>query len=231
MNQIDDKDMALQQAARATAAEPVVSALRGGIANAGNFYRTCKNCAYEPSLCQRRATIVAGIRGLGLTGVKFRCDQRKPVFHTGQRVGVTWHVFPPDWHYEEGVSAEEWPATIVQETKRGFLIAVDDVLSDHDTPAREYIKNDSLYCNVTARRLRALDEPDRRSCEHCRSVENADGTVTGCWGGGDGVVMVDNCLAQAIEARRAATLGAVHESAVRQDAPNPQDGGNNEGTH
>jgi hypothetical protein len=41
-------------------------------------------------------------------------------------------------------------------------------------------------------------------------------------GSGYGLTHYGRALAQAIEARRAATLGAVHESAVAEsDAPNP----------
>jgi hypothetical protein len=166
------------------------------------------------------------VKGLGLTGVTFRCEQRQPFFRVGQRVGVTWKFVLPEWGwgYEEGLSAEEWPATVVAETKRGFRIVVDDVPSDNDTPARDYIKSDSLYCNVTAGRLRALDEADRRVCSYCGSAENGDGTVTGCWApeGYSGMFKVDDCLAQAMSAGTAKTegLGPQDASAVPAgDAP------------
>ena len=183
-----------------------VSALRASVPSAGNFYRTCKNCAFDHRTCDRRARLEAGVKGLGLTGVTFRCDQREPFFRVGQRVGVTWRLVLPEWGwgYEEGLSAEEWPATVVAETKRGFRIAVDDVPSDNDTPARDYIKSDSLYCNVTAGRLRALDEPDRAVCEYCGSADNGDGTVTGCWAPDEqcvGIFNPEKCLAKAMEAR------------------------------
>lgn len=207
--------------------EPVpVSPLRASVPSASNFYRTCKNCAFDHRSCERRSALEAGVKGLGLTGVTFRCDLRQPFYRIGQRVGVTWKFVLPEWGwgYEEGVSAEEWPATVVAETKRGFRIVVDDVPSDNGTPARDYIKSDSLYCNVTAGRLRAIQEPDRAVCGYCGSAENGDGTVTGCWAsnnGCDGMFKVDSCLAQAIEARRAETQGgSVHESAVAEsDAP------------
>ena len=205
---------------RATAAEPVVSALRDGIPRVAGRYLTCRNCGVDRSTCARREEIRVGVKGLGLTSIKFRCDARKSLYHPGQRVEVTWKYFAPDSHWDEGPSLETWPATVVQETKKGFLIAVDDVPSSNDLPAREYIKSDSLYCNVTSGRLAPVDEPDRRSCEYCHSIENADGTVTGCWGqnGYDGMNRVTNCLAQAIEARNAMTAGhgPQDESAVPQ---------------
>lgn len=189
-----------------------VSALRASVPSASNFYRTCKNCAFDHRTCQRRAALEAGVKGLGLTGVSFRCDQRQPFYRVGQRVGVTWKFVLPEWGwgYEEGMSAEEWPATVVAETKRGFRIVVDDVPSDNETPARDYIKSDSLYCNVTAGRLRALDEPDRPVCGYCGSADNGDGTVTGCWAPDDLTAPFDppqSCLAQAMSAGTAKTEG------------------------
>lgn len=180
-----------------------VSAVPVSIPSASGLYLTCRNCGVNCQTCARRAEVQAGVKGLGLTSIKFRCADRRPMYHAGQRVAVTWKYSPPDWDYEDGLSLETWPATIVQETKKGFLIVVDDVPSGNDLPAREYIKSESLYCNVMATKLAPLDEPDRQTCEHCRSAQNADGSVTGCWAadGFDGMIRVTNCLAQAIEAR------------------------------
>lgn len=205
-----------------------VSALRASIPNAGRFYRTCKNCAFDHRACERRAELEAGVKGLCLTGVTFRCDLRQPFYRVGQRVGVTWNFVLSEWGwgYEEGMSAEEWPATVVAETKRGFRIVVDDVPSDSDTPARDYIKSDSLYCNVTAGRLRPLDEPDRSVCGYCGSAENGDGTVTGCWAPEDGCVglfRAESCLAKAMEARRAETgTGSVVDDSAVGNADLPE---------
>lgn len=204
--------------------QQAVSAAGASVPSAGNFYRTCKNCAFDAASCLRRAEVEAGIRGLRLTSVRFRCEQRQPFFRVGQRVGVTWRFAPEGWTWEDGLSAEEWPATVVSETKRGFRIVVDDALSDLETPARSFIKNDSLYCNVTASRLRALDEPDRAVCAACGSAENGDRTVTGCWGG-EGFIRVDDCLAQAIAARSGETQSGSTEgkSAVAEGhAPKTQ---------
>lgn len=199
----------------------VPSPPKASIPDAGRFYRTCKNCAFDHRACARRKQVERGVKGLGLTGLTFLCEQRKPFFRNGQRVEVHWTFALPDADFWDGMNTETWPATVVAETKRGFRIVVDDVESDLETPAREFIKNDSLYCNVSASRLSALDEPDRLICKACDSAENGDGTVTGCWGG-EGYHAPNDCLAQAIEARRAETAktGSVHESAVSAgDAP------------
>jgi hypothetical protein len=164
-----------------------------------SFYQPCLNCAVERATCPRRAQVAAGIKGLGMTTVNFRCALRRPLYREGQRVQVTWKYYPPDWAYEDGCSLETWPATVVRETVKGFLIVVDDVLSDQDLPARDYIKNESLFCNVVAGKLAPLDEPDRRVCEYCGNPSDGNGGVLGtCWGeDGYGKNIAPNCLASA----------------------------------
>jgi hypothetical protein len=163
-------------------------------------YRTCRNCLFQKVECPRRAEIAAAVKGIGLTSLAFRCTLRKPLYRAGQRAQVTWKYFPPDWGYEEGCSLETWPATVVQETKKGFLIAVDDVDSDNDLPAREYIKSDSLFCNVVAGKLAPIDEPDRAVCSYCLCPANGAGGVAGnCWGdNGLGEPVTKDCLRAAL---------------------------------
>jgi hypothetical protein len=148
------------------------------------FYRPCHNCKLERLPCARRDGIAAQIRGLGLTGVKFRCKERQPLFTVGERVNVTWLVPTGDsWDgYHEDRTSESWPATVVAERRPKFQILVDDVDSDYDTPARDYIKNESLYAKVTAAKLTALDEPARNVCAVCQAVQIADGSIAGCYG-------------------------------------------------
>lgn len=216
----------------ATGLSPAVesaSSLAGSAASipsASGSLLTCRNCAVDRTTCPRRAQVRAGIKGLGLTAIKFRCEQRRPLYHEGQRVSVTWLYYPPDCEWEREAFLETWPATVIGESNKGFLIVVDDVDSDGGLPARAYVKNDTLYCNVTSSKLKPLAEPDRAVCAYCRNAENADGEVPGCFDRDrdqSGMPVIPTCLASAIEARRAETQGgSVHESAGLQgDAQTP----------
>lgn len=143
------------------------------------YYRPCFNCASDRKTCPTAVRIRAGLTGLGVTSVAFKCAERRPKFAPGDRVTVTWSVYPEDWYYEDGVSLEDWPATVSMEAGKKFIIKVDDVDSDHGTPAREYIKSDSLYCKVSASKLKSLDEPLRPVCLLCGEV-GGDG-FAGCY--------------------------------------------------
>lgn len=134
------------------------------------YYRTCFNCAESRSSCEARERMKKALAGLSVTSVAFRCQDRKPLFAPGERVQVTWTVIPEDWSYEDGASLESWPATVAQEAGNKFVIKVDDVESDYGTPAREYVKNQNLYCKVSASKLTRLDEPFREFCAKCGEI-------------------------------------------------------------
>lgn len=133
-------------------------------------YRTCFNCAVDRKTCATRAALRKSLAGLGVLSVAFNCAERKPKFMPGDRVSVTWSVIPEDWHYEDGVSRENWPATVSGESGGKFVIRVDDVDSDCGTPARSYVNNQNLYCKVSATKLEKLDEPAREVCKRCGEI-------------------------------------------------------------
>jgi len=146
------------------------------------YFRPCKNCVREKLACGRREGVRALIKGAGLTSVAFRCAERQPLYAIGQRVAVTWSVNSScDPEYPEW-GAETWPATVVAERGTKFQILVDDVTSDCETSARDFIQNESLYAKVTTAKLTALDEPPRAVCSTCQGVVQQDGTVAGCFG-------------------------------------------------
>lgn len=142
---------------------------------------TCKNCVLEKQPCERRETVRQSIKGLGITSAKLRCAERVPLFSPGQRVTVTWPVvIDEEWLREANL--ESWPATVVKEVRPRFLIKVDDVLSDYETPASEFLKNASLYAKVPAAKLAPLDEPVQTVCDACGRVGNDPVGVGGCCG-------------------------------------------------
>lgn len=141
------------------------------------YLRTCHNCAHDRDACAKRDQIRRAISGHSVTSVKFRCDDRLPLYRPGDRVSVAWPV-PRDDGYDE-YDLETWPATVIKEVGARFVIRVDDVDSDHETPARSYIKSDSLYCKVSPSKLTKLDEPQRRVCGLCGIV--GDNGFNECW--------------------------------------------------
>ncbi len=134
------------------------------------YLRPCFNCATPRKECENARRIIVGLRGLGVTSVKFNCPDRKPKFEPGQRVSVKWTVFPPEYEFGDDYADETWPATVSCESGNKFVIRVDDVPSDFGTPAREYVKSHTLYCKVSASKLTPLDEPPEDICTRCGEI-------------------------------------------------------------
>lgn len=138
-------------------------------------YRTCKHCLREKGDCSVRDGIRSKIKGIGLTSVKFKCNERVELFIPGQRVTVGFPVY-----YDGEGNLECWPATVINKTDKGFLIRVDEVESDHETPFAEFFQT-GPYCNVNPSRLDPLDEPSRLICLACGNPAKADGSGNDCW--------------------------------------------------
>lgn len=146
-------------------------------------YRTCHNCAVDAGDCPTRKALRVALAGHRVTSVKHRCAERVPLFAPGNRVTVTWTIDevadhpdndgygPPRW------VAHTWPATVVAEKGGKFIICVDDVDSDGEYPASEWLKTASRYAKVVAGKLKPLDEPKRLVCE-CGEV--AGSGFVGC---------------------------------------------------
>ena len=141
-------------------------------------YRTCYNCAVNPTECPTRINLTRALAGLNITSVKHRCPDRRQLFKACQRVSVTWVITEDDGYYDNATE-ETWPATVILEKGSKFVICVDDVDSDFGTPATGWLKNETLYAKVAANKLKPLDEPARNVCALCGIIE--DNGFAGCW--------------------------------------------------
>ncbi len=142
-------------------------------------YTTCRGCSLDKASCQKRKDVRTAIKMLGVTAIKFKCSLRKPLFECGDRVSVTWNIINPhdEGPYGQLIWEEHiWPATIIQEAYDGkYVILVDDVDSDEEMPAKEWIKNENLFCKVRASKLKLLDEARRGICSLCKEPFGNDG--------------------------------------------------------
>ena len=145
-------------------------------------FSTCRNCVLQRKICNRRDELRANIKGFGITSLKFNCHERRSLYQFGDRVSVTWSV-PSSLcgEYDEcDWSLETWPATVTMESSGKFVIRVDDVKSDEGTEARDFVKNENLFCRVSPSKLKPIDEPRRLPCSSCLEPLYSDGGCRRC---------------------------------------------------
>lgn len=160
------------------------------------YYKPCKNCAVDKATCLRRREIATGISGLHVTVVNFRCGQRKPLFHPGQRVQFVWTSWEASGGYEEdyGVGLI-YHGTVIEENRLRFIVRVDDGPSacGENIAARDVFKNDSLVIKVKPSDMKALDEPDHILCPSCSAYEGEEARCLG-WEDGLHSYWPDGCF-------------------------------------
>lgn len=135
-----------------------------------SYFGTCFNCDADKETCSRRQHIREGIKGLGITSLKFNCPERLPKFHTGQRVKFSWRYYEQISQYDHEEFTVEFYGTIMREMpgNRRFSIRVDQEHEDYDCSPRELLKNPE-FTSVRPAEIEPLGEPDRAMCSLCRA--------------------------------------------------------------
>jgi hypothetical protein len=137
-------------------------------------YATCLNCAVDQSACQRRANLREAMKGQHIYSLKFRCNDRRPMFAAGQRVEFDWSL----WEQTDGGCGDEWPlvfnGTVLRERGTKFVVQVDhgtDASGEGIQAKEVFRKNDQLLVKVKPACMRPLNEPARSVCLVCYRVE------------------------------------------------------------
>lgn len=154
------------------------------------YYKPCRGCRADKGQCERRREIKAGLAGLAVTAVNFKCAIRKPLFEVGDRVQVTWEI-SDEYDAREQV---EFAATVVKETKPGQLqILVDPGRSICEEMDRDDLRGNG-YAKVSMERLARLDEGKRAVCAVCQCVTGVNLGEDCYWSGTrrpDGCIIVE----------------------------------------
>jgi len=137
-------------------------------------YASCTNCAVDKATCQRRKEIADGLRGLSVYSIKFRCADRKALFHQGQRISFHWTLWDKCGGYDEATTRLQFSGTVLRESGAKFIVQVDHGIDVHGegVEAKDvFTQNDQLLVRVRPADMRALDEPAKRVCGTCFWVE------------------------------------------------------------
>lgn len=142
------------------------------------YFHPCHGCAVDKETCARRSEIRSAIAGLSITSVKFKCKDRKPFYHMGQRVSFPWSVCIGQDDDGEGVfRTVNFNGTIVCEASKPsrFTVRVDQDGEGYTESPNEVFRNGGDVVNVKTHSLSLLDEPVQNMCANCLKYEGEDG--------------------------------------------------------
>lgn len=148
------------------------------------YLQPCFNCQADKASCARRAEVLKGMKGLGITSAKFACVDRQSKFRPGQRVEFDWRYYDEEWRGEAYIAT--FNGTIMREMpgNRRFSIRVDQEGEHYDLLPRDILKNPE-FTSVRPADIRALDEADKPMCPLCRAYDDASDMAAKCYGHGD----------------------------------------------
>lgn len=139
-------------------------------------YATCVNCAIDKATCQRRASLRGALKGSSVYSLKFKCAERTPMFAAGQRIEFDWSLWEAD-EYDSSELPMVFHGTVIRERGTKFVIQVDagkDASGEGIEASEVFKKNDQLLIKVRPANMRPIDEPPRKICETCYSVEGGE---------------------------------------------------------
>jgi len=134
------------------------------------YYHPCKSCTHAKTGCDKRDQMRASLKGLGVTSVKFKCQQRMPRFKMGQRVRFDWTHYDDDSN--EAIMTS-FTGTIAYE-KRGklrFVIRVDQEESAEELHPKYVFRNGGDVVAIKPDDIKLLDEPYRHICAECLAYQ------------------------------------------------------------
>lgn len=150
------------------------------------YYHKCKNCAVDVKSCERRKNIRQSIQGLGITSLKFKCEDRIPLFRVGQRVEFSWTYYDEDMrdHYGE-CEADDlvFKGTVVCELEEigKFIVRVDQdpvqsniYYQDTVYTPKQVFRNGGFAVKVRPESMRELPEADRKICQDCFGYSSSE---------------------------------------------------------
>ena len=139
-------------------------------------YANCFNCAVDKTTCQRRLALQKALAGSHVTSVKFRCQDRKAHFTSGQRVEFDWKSWESN-DYDEDCRHLTFHGTVIQEKGSKFIVQVDtgkDASGEEIEASDVFKKNDALIIKARPADMRPLDEPTKAVCLTCYQIEGME---------------------------------------------------------
>lgn len=125
------------------------------------FYRTCTGCLSQGKPCDTRNALRKRLAGIGVTSVKWKCADRKPVYQVGSPVWVDTVADNDDADYRD-----EFPGIVIDVGGTRPLVFIDPGSLGRNE--REFVPNNGRgFCRIPFSRLTAREGELEKICPSC----------------------------------------------------------------
>lgn len=129
-------------------------------------YPTCTGCALRGKGCERRKAVRHQIAGLKVTSIKFKCDERRPVYERGQLVWARTHD-GTDERYDDGSRFfDDFPAVVVGEASGKPLVFI-ETGAEGEEQGSKFKPVGWGMCKVSLKWLKPREGEPETLCKHC----------------------------------------------------------------
>ena len=126
-------------------------------------YRTCAGCIVEGQPCERRDALKKAIQGLGITSAKFKCQDRRDRYASGDPV---WARLFAGYGDEEARYDTFSGVVISCDGTRAFVFVMPGTLGLYtQLPFKTYNHG---FCHVSLKRISQREGDQQEICEACQ---------------------------------------------------------------
>lgn len=134
-------------------------------------FRSCVGCVYADEPCAALDRMKESLRGLRVTSVKWRCEDRRPRFEIGDQVWAeTYSDYGRRSAYgeDDGGTRANYPAVVIEVIGSKAVVFI-----EKDAPSQEFdddypfTPNGNGFCKIPLYRLKPRDGERETICKSC----------------------------------------------------------------
>lgn len=134
------------------------------------YYRTCLGCQLDGIHCDLRTQMARKIKGIGLTSIKWNCNEWKPKFKPGESVFIRTLSEHNCHDYDGNPPFAEFPGWVVRHTRGRRYIAfiLPNVLSNSERgESVKFVAKNRGFLKIHVRWMRSREGDAVLVCPRC----------------------------------------------------------------
>lgn len=133
------------------------------------MYRTCTGCTLQGQPCAARDLVKAQVRGLHVTSIRWKCEERKPRFAPGDAVWVKTSAGGDQVsrYGDHEMIIAEFPGHVIEQVGSKLRVFVQPGAKSSEEEDVEFITTGRGFCKIPFGRIRERTGEWQPMCATC----------------------------------------------------------------